>query len=167
MKEILKKERRKAEKSLAYSKKNVCYQCRQPGHMLIECPQSSKSAAGKKMNSINKCFKCGSTEHTSKNCHSKLQGADAYRFANCFVCGQTGHLAKACPDNPKGLYPKGGGCRFCGSVEHLKSECPRKAVKDARTQVRVAKQTDHNNIEEEIDVSNDAASGQSLSLIHI
>ena len=107
MKEILKKERRKAEKSLAYSKKNVCYQCRQPGHMLIECPQSSKSAAGKKMNSINKCFKCGSTEHTSKNCHSKLQGADAYRFANCFVCGQTGHLAKACPDNPKGLYPKG------------------------------------------------------------
>lgn len=45
---------------------------------------------------------------------------------------ETGHLAKACPDNPRGLYPKGGGCRFCGSVEHLKSDCPRKAQKDAR-----------------------------------
>ena len=29
-----------------------------------------------------------------------------------FNCLQTGHLAKACPDNPRGLYPKGGGCRF-------------------------------------------------------
>ena len=52
-------------------------------------------------------FSAGSNEHTSKNCESKLKGADAYRFAECFVCKQTGHLAKACPDNPKGLYPKG------------------------------------------------------------
>ena len=37
---------------------------------------------------------------------------------------------KACPDNPKGLYPKGGGCKFCGSVEHLKADCTRKAQKD-------------------------------------
>lgn len=95
------------------------------------------------------CFKCGSNEHTSKDCESKLKGADAYRFAECFVCKQTGHLAKACPDNPKGLYPKGGGCRFCGSVEHLKSECPRKVQKDARSEVRVMKQSDHAHLEDE------------------
>lgn len=46
-------------------------------------------------------------------------------------------MAKACPDNPKGLYPNGGGCRFCGSVEHLKSECPRKVQKDAKDEIKV------------------------------
>ena len=46
-------------------------------------------------------------------------------------------MAKACPDNPRGLYPKGGGCIFCGSVEHLKRDCPRKAAKDLAAGVSV------------------------------
>ena len=46
-------------------------------------------------------------------------------------------MAKSCPDNPKGMYPKGGGCKFCGSVEHLKSDCTRKAEKDKRQEVRL------------------------------
>ena len=62
-------------------------------------------------------------------------------------------MAKACPDNPKGLYPKGGGCRFCGSVEHLKSECPRKAVKDAKIHVTAKRHSDKDNIEEEVDLN--------------
>ena len=102
MRETLKRERRKAENALANSKKDqkkVCFKCREPGHRLNECPKLSEK--------IGKCFKCGSAEHTSKGCVSKLKGADAYKFADCFVCGQKGHLAKACPDNPKGLYPKG------------------------------------------------------------
>merc|ERR1712236_88882 len=45
--------------------------------------------------------------------------------------------AKTCPDNPRGLYPKGGGCVFCGSVEHLKRDCPRKVEKDMKQGVRV------------------------------
>jgi len=146
IKEVLKRERRRAEKYLAKSKKNVCFQCREPGHVLNDCPQIKMSQNKGKMGN---CFKCGSNEHTSKNCESKLKGGDAYRFAECFVCKQTGHLAKACPDNPKGLYPKGGGCRFCGSVEHLKSECPRKSQKDARSEVRVMKQSDHAHLEDE------------------
>merc|ERR1712062_810816 len=145
MQEILKKERRKAEKILANSKKNVCFQCRQPGHVLSDCPQTVHKNTGK----TGKCFKCGSAAHTSKECQSKLKGADAYRFADCFVCGQAGHLAKACPDNPRGLYPKGGGCRFCGSVEHLKSDCPRKVQKDAKNDVRAMKMNDHKDLEDE------------------
>ena len=46
-------------------------------------------------------LQCGSLEHTSKDCKSKLKRENAYRFAVCFICKQEGHLAKACPDNPK------------------------------------------------------------------
>ena len=80
MQEILKKERRKAEKTLANSYKNVCFQCRQPGHVLSDCPQTAKMT-GK----TGKCFKCGSAAHTSKDCQSKLKGADAYRYVTCQV----------------------------------------------------------------------------------
>merc|ERR1712179_41077 len=102
----MKRERRIAEKSLARSKKLVCFNCRAPGHMLSDCPHA-KTDIG--------------------------QGASGH----CFKCKQEGHLAKTCPDNPRGLYPKGGGCVFCGSVEHLKRDCPRKVEKDMKQGVRV------------------------------
>merc|ERR1712142_650508 len=142
----LKKERRIAEKNLARSKKLVCFNCRQPGHMLADCPSA---LLGETQPASGHCFKCGSLEHTSKDCKSKLRRENAYRFAVCFICKEEGHLAKACPDNPKGLYPKGGGCIFCGSVEHLKRDCPRKVEKDLKQGVRIGMLGD-NNLEEEI-----------------
>jgi len=130
----MKRERRIAEKSLARSKKLVCFNCRAPGHMLSECPHA-KTDIGQ--GASGHCFKCGSLEHISKDCKSNLKRENAYRFAVCFICKQEGHLAKTCPDNPRGLYPKGGGCVFCGSVEHLKRDCPRKVEKDMKQGVRV------------------------------
>jgi len=141
----IKKERRIAEKSLARSKKLVCFKCRQPGHMLADCPQGGDKDDKRPDSGL--CFKCGSLEHKSKDCKSKLKRENAYNFATCFICKEEGHLAKACPDNPKGLYPKGGGCVFCGSVEHLKRDCPRKVAKDLKTGVRAT--TIGDNLEDE------------------
>lgn len=137
MDEALKRERRKAEKTLARSKKLVCFNCREPGHMLADCPNKNDVTCDTMPGAAGHCFKCGSLEHTSKDCKSKLKRENAYRFAVCFICKQEGHLAKACPDNPKGLYPNGGGCVFCGSVEHLKRDCHRKVEKDLKQGVKV------------------------------
>ena len=146
----MKKERRIAEKSLARSKKFVCYNCREPGHMLADCPNAKAEESDLGHAASGHCFKCGSLEHTSKDCKSKLKRENAYRFAVCFICKQEGHLAKACPDNPKGLYPKGGGCVFCGSVEHLKRDCPRKVEKDMKQGVRVGMIGDTNLEDEQV-----------------
>jgi len=145
----MKRERRIAEKKLARAKKLVCFNCRQPGHMLADCPTAAAAPGlhdhGRPSTGI--CFKCGSLDHLSKDCHSKQKREGAYSFANCFICKQDGHLAKTCPDNPKGLYPKGGGCVFCGSVEHLKRDCKRKVEKDLSAGIKV--ETMGDNIEDE------------------
>lgn len=54
----------------------------------------------------------------------------------CFTCKETGHLTRECPDNPRGLYPKGGGCKECGSVEHLLRDCPERGGQ--RKKIRLA-----------------------------
>merc|ERR1712107_692803 len=144
----LKRERRMAEKSLARSKKMVCFNCRQPGHMLADCPGAIEKGGQVEAPNAGQCYKCGSLEHTSKDCKSKLKRENAYRFAVCFICKQEGHLAKACPD-PKGLYPNGGGCVFCGSVEHLKRDCPRKLEKDVKQGVKVGFM-DNSGLEDEL-----------------
>merc|ERR1719270_659237 len=45
IKETLKRERRRAEKALAREKKYVCFNCRQPGHELSECPEAARAGA--------------------------------------------------------------------------------------------------------------------------
>jgi len=111
----MKLERRRAEKALSRESKKVCFNCRQPGHMMSNCPQMSSGAC-------EVCFKCGSTEHKSPQC--KVSKGEDFKFSTCFVCGESGHISRQCPDNPRGLYPQGGGCRICGDVTHLKRDCP-------------------------------------------
>ncbi|XP_045156587.2 zinc finger CCHC domain-containing protein 9-like [Mercenaria mercenaria] len=96
-----------------------CYNCRETGHKLSECPEIQ----GDVEQGTDICFKCGSTEHTVKRCNVKLPPGE-FPYAKCFICGETGHLSQKCPDNPRGLYPNGGCCKECGSVEHLQRDCP-------------------------------------------
>lgn len=128
-------ERRKAEKALARAKKQVCFNCRVSGHKLSDCPEFDKEGAGTDI-----CFKCGSTEHTHFEC--KVNKDSTYRYAKCFICSEQGHISKQCPDNPKGIYPHGGGCKICGAVTHLKKDCPDLIKSSEENAVTVEKMDD-------------------------
>ncbi|KFU85744.1 Zinc finger CCHC domain-containing protein 9, partial [Chaetura pelagica] len=101
----------------------VCFHCREPGHGVADCPavlESQDMGTGI-------CYRCGSTEHDISQCKAKVDPAvGPFPYAKCFICGEMGHLSRSCPDNPKGLYAEGGGCRLCGSVEHFRKDCPEK-----------------------------------------
>ncbi|CAB3371370.1 Hypothetical predicted protein [Cloeon dipterum] len=135
----MKLERRRAEKALSREKKKVCFHCRQAGHMMTDCPKLSSG-------SCDVCFKCGSTEHKSPQC--KVSQGNDFKFSTCFVCGESGHISRQCPDNPRGLYPQGGGCRICGDVTHLKRDCPQLVEERQEKTVRVSSVGNYNSIED-------------------
>eukprot|EP00124_Ichthyophonus_hoferi_P000330 Ihof_evm26s11 gene=Ihof_evmTU26s11 len=99
--------------------KNVpCLACRQLGHTMNECPKATEANQFV-------CYRCGSKDHKTAACRKKAPiGGPEFPFAKCFICNEMGHLTRSCPDNPRGLYPRGGGCKVCGSVEHLMTDCP-------------------------------------------
>lgn len=78
-------ERRKAEKASKRRRDKTCFNCRQFGHVLADCPATNTNTGeggeggeeGKKTSSDGDiCFKCGSTEHTSRFCKRKVQLID-------------------------------------------------------------------------------------------
>ncbi|XP_044739124.1 myb-like protein X isoform X3 [Chrysoperla carnea] len=144
----MKLERRKAEKALTRDKKKVCFQCRQAGHLLSDCPQvGNKATSLIETSGTGICFKCGSTEHTSFNC--RVVKDNTYKFAKCFICGEQGHVSRQCPDNPQGLYPQGGGCRMCGDVTHLKKDCPQFQQKQEENTIKLNTITSFSNVEDD------------------
>lgn len=140
----IKLERRRAEKALTRMKKDVCYNCRKGGHNLSDCPELKSKISGVEFGD-GICFKCGSTEHRSVEC--KVQKDQGFRFATCFICKEQGHIARQCPDNPKGLYPNGGGCKLCGDVTHLRKDCPTSQDKREESNIRLDTYDNVNNLE--------------------
>ncbi|KAI9503292.1 hypothetical protein BX070DRAFT_183641, partial [Coemansia spiralis] len=90
-----------------------CFQCRQKGHSVKNCPNADSTGTGI-------CYHCGSEEHTTKQC---AKPGSTFPYATCYVCKERGHLASMCQKNEKGLYPNGGGCKYCGSTKHLVKDC--------------------------------------------
>jgi zinc finger CCHC domain-containing protein 9 len=109
------------------SKEIVCYQCRQTGHSVTNCPMKGDDASE---NSEMLCYRCGSTKHALSSC--KKRSSDL-PFATCFICKEKGHLASGCSQNEKGIYVNGGSCRYCDSRDHLATVCPDKKKKKQRT----------------------------------
>lgn len=134
----LKLERRRCEKSLARMKKNVCFNCRKPGHILSQCPEVQENVD----TAHDVCYRCGSTEHKAYTC--KVASGKSFPFAQCFICKERGHITRECPDNSKGLYPRGGCCILCGAVTHLKRDCPKRMAELEEKTIKLATRDDRN-----------------------
>jgi len=114
-------EKRRAARRNRRKKCKPCFHCRESGHLANECPKKDLESDVSDI-----CYKCGRSEHTVHECTANVKEGE-YPFAKCFICKEKGHLSGKCPDNPRGLYPDGGGCKFCGSVEHYRKDCPERS----------------------------------------
>mmetsp|Transcript_11238 Transcript_11238/g.22998 ORF Transcript_11238/g.22998 Transcript_11238/m.22998 type:complete len:219 (-) Transcript_11238:1753-2409(-) len=112
----------------------VCFNCRQRGHGIENCPQVKQGSSSRSAVAITRCcYKCGSMEHSLGNCpkHKNNDMRDL-PFAMCFVCQEKGHLAGHCPKNEKGIYVNGGACSVCKSKSHLSKDCPTSKKKNKK-----------------------------------
>lgn len=114
-----KRENRRLDRIDQRESDKICFNCREPGHDMRNCPKVKKDTE----HGTGICFKCGSTEHSMHECRVRLPPGQ-FPYAKCFICNESGHLSKQCPDNARGLYAYGGCCHECGSVEHYKKDCP-------------------------------------------
>ena len=67
--------------------KKRCLHCKKYGHLAEDCALSLE-VDGIDMN-VKICYKCGSSEHTLKDCRKR---ADNLEFAVCYVCNEKGKL---------------------------------------------------------------------------
>ncbi|KAK9766589.1 hypothetical protein K7432_004247 [Basidiobolus ranarum] len=81
-------------------KGQVCYICKEPGHLARDC-------------TVLKCFICGEEGHTSRDC--------LFTSEICHNCNKRGHRARDCPE-PRSFGVKE--CRRCESRNHHSEECP-------------------------------------------
>ncbi|TPX51408.1 hypothetical protein SeLEV6574_g00318 [Synchytrium endobioticum] len=114
------KEKRRLRRIAKVQHNKICFKCRKKGHEVANCPSvQSGSEAGI-------CFRCGSDQHPLNACPKPNNPQNPYPFATCYVCKETGHISAQCPSNAKGVYVKGGGCRYCASVRHRAKDCDAK-----------------------------------------
>ncbi|CAG8474109.1 7137_t:CDS:10, partial [Funneliformis mosseae] len=110
----------------------LCFNCKQKGHSSRECPEPRKEIEKHTYLTCQNCkssehitnFKCGSTEHISRDCEEKGNDGedDQKNFRNnqtCHNCNREGHISRDCPE------PKRGGrkCYKCNEEGHMSKDC--------------------------------------------
>ncbi|KAJ3054260.1 hypothetical protein HK097_002245 [Rhizophlyctis rosea] len=95
----------------------ICYRCGSLEHRLAQCKKKTDSR------NYHFCFLVWLDSPRKDNQIPRNTTGNPLPFASCFICNQKGHLSSQCPENERGLYPNGGGCKFCGSVRHLARDC--------------------------------------------
>ncbi|KAI3509053.1 hypothetical protein L1887_24077 [Cichorium endivia] len=84
-----------------------CYQCRQLGHFIYNCPnkeispdslkKAEKNVTAKEATTdVLRCYRCGTLGHKRSDCPS--EGL----LLTCFGCGEAGHKADLCPKKKNG-----------------------------------------------------------------
>ena len=76
------------------------------------------------------CYNCGSADHPLRECSKPRNKDGSLPYASCFICKGSGHISRDCPENPNGLYPKGGCCHICLQKTHLVRDCPERTEED-------------------------------------
>ena len=106
----------------------TCLGCRKRGHFLKDCPKNAQTTSDEPVVDI--CFNCGENGHALRHCSKPRRRDGTLPFASCFICKRKGHISKDCPENPNGLYPKGGCCHICLQKSHLVRDCPERTEED-------------------------------------
>ncbi|CAG8818647.1 9491_t:CDS:2, partial [Gigaspora rosea] len=68
----------------------VCYKCNKPGHISRDCTEESFEGGRGGQN----CFRCNKPGHRAFEC---TEEGDGGKTLNCFVCGSSEHLSAKCP----------------------------------------------------------------------
>lgn len=95
-----------------FAAKVRCSTCTKAKKARFSDPADAK--AGGKTLAQTRCFNCGKSGHTSRDC-TKPQGSTA-----CFVCGEEGHTSRSCPKAPVAGPAR---CFNCGMSGHLAQDC--------------------------------------------
>ncbi|PVD20117.1 hypothetical protein C0Q70_20611 [Pomacea canaliculata] len=83
------REQRRVKRITERAAKQVCFNCRLPGHKVGECMMLADDPT----QGTGICFKCGSTEHSASACQVKVAPGGGCKF-----CNDVSHLKRDCPE---------------------------------------------------------------------